>query len=122
MLDTSALYNVRSRDSGAEKSRGMQATPGIMQTPIRAGQDCAIYVPFSVSVIAVYVIVCVSVAAIVNAASTTNFEIDAHASVSLFALLLLAFLSTSLILTGLARLIGLKGLVGLTTRLATSTA
>ena len=100
----------------------MQATPGIMQTATSAGQDYVERVPFSVSVIVVYVIVCVSVAAIVYVAGITNFEIGAHAPVSLYALLLLAFLSTSLILTGLARLIGLKGLVGPTTRLATSTA
>jgi hypothetical protein len=67
-------------------------------------------------------VVCISVAAVVNVISITNFEIGAHAPVSLCALLLLAFLLTSLTLTGLARLAGLPSLVGLTTKLATSTA
>lgn len=96
----------------------MQATPDIMQTAIRAGQDYIERVPFSVSVL----VVCVGVASVVNVAIITNFETGAHAPVSLYALLLLAFLSTGLILTGLARLAWLQGLVGLTTRLATSTA
>jgi hypothetical protein len=100
----------------------MRATASTMRAATRAGQAYVERVPFSVSVIVVYVIVCISVAAIVYVASFTNFEIGAHAPISLYARLLLAFLSTSLILTGLARLIGLKGLVGLTTRLATSTA
>ncbi len=103
----------------------MQATPDIMPNAIGAGQDCVEHVPFSVSVMVVYVVVCVSVAAVVsvvavvNAASITNFEIDAHASISLYPL---SFLSTSLTLTGLARLTRLPSLAGLTTRLATSTA
>ncbi len=100
----------------------MRATPGIMRTAIRAGQACVERVPFSVSVIVVYVVVCVSKAAVVNVVSITNFETGAHASVSLCALLLLAFLLTNLTLTSLARLAGLQSLVGLTTRLATSTA
>src|SRR5260370_14502302 len=78
--------------------------------------------PFSVAVVVAYIVVCVSIATIVNVASITKFEIGAQASVSLYALLLLALLSTSLTLTGLARLTGLQGLGGLTTRLATSTA
>lgn len=89
-----------------------------MQTAICARQDYVERVPFSVSVL----VVCVSVASVVNVASIMNFEIGALAPVSLFALLLLAFLFTGLILTGLARLAGLQSLVGLTTRLATSTA
>ncbi len=100
----------------------MQATPGIMRTATHAGQACVECVPFSVSVIRVYVVVCISVAAVVNVVSTTNFEIGAHAPVSLCALLLLAFLLTNLTLTGLARLAGLQSLVGLTMKLATSTA
>jgi hypothetical protein len=99
----------------------MQATPGIMRTTIHAGHACVERVPFSVSVIRVYV-VCIIVAAVGNVINITNFEIGAHAPVSLCALLLLAFLLTNLTLTGLARLAGLQSLVGLTTRLATSTA
>ena len=99
----------------------MQATPGIMRTIIHAGHACVECIPFSVSVIRVYV-VCIIVAAVGNVISITNFEIGAHAPISLCALLFLAFLLTNLPLTGLARLAGLQSLVGLTTRLATSTA
>src|SRR5260370_831896 len=100
----------------------MQATPGIMRIAIHAGQVRVECVSFSVSVIRVYVVVCISVAAVVNVVSITNFETGAHAPVSLCAFLLLAFLLTSLTLTGLTRLAGLPSLVGLTTKLATSTA
>jgi hypothetical protein len=108
----------------AEKSRGMLTTPDIMQDVQCAGQDYIEPVPFSVSVIRIYVFVCtvcVSVAAVVNVASIRNVETGAHASVSFCAMLLLALL-TSLILSGLARLTRLRSLVGLRTRLATSTA
>jgi hypothetical protein len=96
----------------------MQATPDIVRTAIRTGQDCVEHVPFSGSGI----VVCVHVAVVVYVAGITNFETGAHAPVSFCALLLLAFLSPNLALTGLARLTWLPGLVGLTTRLATSTA
>ena len=99
----------------------MQATHGTMRTIIHPGHACVECAPFSVSVIRVYV-VCIIVAAVGNIISITNFEIGAHAPISLCALLLLAFLLTNLTLTGLARLAGLQSLVGLTTRLATSTA
>jgi hypothetical protein len=94
----------------------MQATPNMMRGAIDAGQGCFQHVPFSKSV----VVVCVSVAAVVHITSIINLEIDASASISFYALLLLAFLLTSLTLTGLARLAWLTSLVGLTTRLATS--
>ena len=100
----------------------MRATPYISRTARCAGQDYIEHVSFSVAVVVAYVVVCVSVATIVNIASITNVKIGAQASVSLYALLLLALLSTHLTLTGLARLTWLQGLVGLTTRLATSTA
>src|SRR3989440_12287795 len=109
------LFNRRLCDSRAERRRGMRATPGIMRTIIHVCVEC---VPFSVSVIRVYV-VCVIVAAVGNVISIANFEIGAHAPISLCTLLLLTFLLT---LTCLARLAGLQSLVGLTTRLATSTA
>ena len=102
----------------SEKSRGMRATPDVMQTAKRAGQDRATSVPFSVSVI----VVCVIVAAVVNVASFTNVKIGAHASVSFYAPSLSALLLTCLTLTCLARLAGLQSLVGLSTRLAISTA
>jgi hypothetical protein len=72
--------------------KSMQATSDIMQTAIRAGQDYIEPVPFSVSIIVVVI-------AVVNVPSITNFEIGAHASVFLFALLFLACLLTSLALT-----------------------
>src|SRR5258708_38097773 len=100
----------------------MQAPPVIMRVAMHAAQACVECVPFSVSFIKVYVVVCISVAAVVNVVSITNFEIGPHAPVSLCALLLLAFPLTNLTLTGLARLAGLQSLVGLTTKLATSTA
>lgn len=100
----------------------MRTTPDVMRTTIHAGQACVERAPFSVSVIIVHVVVCVSVAAVVNVVGITNFETGAHAPVSLCEMLLLAFLLTSLTLTGLTRLAGLQSLVGLTTRLATSTA
>ena len=124
----------------------MRATPYISRTARCVGQDYVEHVafiecrlprrpspllpvpqtgwrlPFSVTVVVAYIVVCVSIVTIVNVASITKFEIGAQASVSLYALLLLALISTSLPLTGLARLTGLQGLVGLTTRLATSTA
>src|ERR1700730_2668646 len=100
----------------------MRATPYISRTARCVGQDCVEHVPFSVTVVVAYIVVCVSRATRVNVASITNVEIGAQASVSLYALLLLALLSTRLTLTGLARLTWLQGLVGLTARLATSTA
>jgi uncharacterized integral membrane protein len=94
----------------------MQATPDKMRGTIDADQSCFEHIIFSPSV----VVVCVSVAAVVYVANITKFETGAHASVSLYALLLLAFLLTSLTLTSLARLTWLPSLVGLSTRLATS--
>ncbi len=100
----------------------MRATPGMMRTATCDGQACVERAPFSVSVMIVYVVVCLSVATVVNVVSIMNFEIGAYAPVSLCAMLLLASLLTNLTLTGLTRLAGLQSLVGLTTRLATSTA
>jgi hypothetical protein len=100
----------------------MQATPGIMRTSTCAGQACAERAPFSVSVMIIYVVVCISVAAVVNVVGIMKFETGAYGPVSLCAMLFLAFLLTNLTLTGLTRLAGLQSLVGLTTRLATSTA
>ena len=96
----------------------MRTTPGITRTALRTGQEYIECVPFSVSVI----VVCVSVAAIENVVCMTKVEIGAHAPIFCCALLLLALLLPGLTLMGLARLAGLQSLVGLTTRLATSTA
>ena len=103
----------------------MRATPDIKQAFNRAGQNYVELVPFSVSVIGIYIFaytVCESVSNVVNVLSFTNVETGAHAAVSLCVLLLFAFLLTRLTLTGLARLNGLRSLVGLTMRLATSSA
>ena len=103
----------------------MQARPDIMQTSNRTGQSHVECVPFSVSVIGIYTFaycVCKGISNVVNVFSFTNVETGAHAAVSLFVMLLFAFLLTCLTLTGLARLNGLRSLVGLTTMLATSTA
>ena len=103
----------------------MRATPDIMQTFNRTGQNHVECVPFSVSVIGIYTFaycVCKGISNVVNVFSSTNVETGAHAAVSLCAMLLLASLLTNLTLTGLTRLAGLQSLVGLTTRLATSTA
>ena len=103
----------------------MRSTMGIMQDFTRTGQDIVASVPFSVSIIGSYVFVCtvcVSVAAVVNVVSIRHIETAAQAAVSFCALFFFALLLTCLTLTGLARLSGLRSLVGLRTRLATSTA
>jgi hypothetical protein len=103
----------------------MRATSDIMQAFNRAGQNYVELVPFSVSVIGSYIFafgVCESVSNVVNVLSFTNVETGTHAAVSTCAMLLFAFLLTCLTLTGLARLNGLRSLVGLTMKLATSTA
>ena len=97
----------------------------MMQDFNRAGQNYVELAPFSVSVIGIYIFafgVCASVSNVVNVLSFTHVEVIAHAAVSTCALLLCAFLLTRLTLTGLARLNGLRSLVGLTMKLATSTA
>jgi hypothetical protein len=96
-----------------------------MQTFNHSGQDHIEFVPSSVYVIGIYIFafgVCVSVANVVNVLNFAHVEVSAHAAVSTSALLLFAFLLTRLTLTGLARFNGLRSLVGLTIRLATSTA
>jgi len=83
-----------------------------------AGQACVERVPYSVTV----PVICASAAAVVRVVSVTKKETGAHAPVSFYANLFLAFLLASLTLSGLARLCGLQSLVGLTPGLATSTA
>ena len=96
----------------------MRTIAGIMRVARCAGQACVERVPFSVSVL----MICASAAAVVHIVSMMNKETGARVPVSLCANLLLAFLLANLTLTGLARLDGLQSLVGLTPRLATSTA
>ena len=94
-----------------------------MQTFNHSGRDHVELVPSSVYVIGIYIFafgVCVS--NVVNVLNFAHVEVSAYAAVSTCALLLFAFLLTRLTLTGLARLNGLRSLVGLTMRLATSTA
>ncbi len=85
------------------------------------GRRCTDRVPFSVpaAIVGISVVVVVVV-------SIMNFETDVNTSVFLCVLLLLAVLLLrgtllSLTLIGLARLTGLKSLVGLLTGLATNT-
>ena len=109
----------------AEKSRRMRATPVRMQTFNHTGQDHVELVPSSVYVIGFYIFafgIYASVSNVVNVLNFTQVEVSAHAAVSICALLLFAFLLTRLTLTGLARLNGLRSLVGLTMMLATSAA
>ena len=103
----------------------MRATPVNMQTFNRTGQDHIELVLSSVYAIGIYIFVfgiCVSVLNVVNVLSASHVEVGTHAAVSTCTALLFAFLLTRLILTGLARLNGLRSLVGLTMRLATSSA
>ena len=96
----------------------MRTIAGTMRVARCTGQACVERVPFSVSVL----MICASAAAVVRVVSITHKETGARVPVSLCANLLLAFLLANLTLTGLARLDGLQSLVGLTPRLATSTA
>ena len=117
--------NATSSWRSAEKNRRMRATPVIMQTFNHTGQDHVELVPFSVYAIGIYIFVfgvCISVSNLVNLLSFSHVEIGTHAAISTCAALILAFLLTRLTLTGLARLHGLRSLVGLTMRLATNSA
>ena len=121
----SKRLNATSSRRSAEKNRRMQATPVRMQTFNRTGQDHVDLVPSSVYAIGIYIFafaVCVSVSNVVNVLSASHVEVGTHAAVSTCAAILFAFLLTRLTLIGLARLNGLRSLVGLTMRLATSSA
>ena len=103
----------------------MRATPVIMQTFNRTGQDHVELVPSTVYAMGIYIFVlgvCVSTSNVVNVLSFSHVEVGTHAVVSTCAVLLFAFLLTRLTLIGLARLHGLRSLVGLTMRLATNSA
>jgi len=103
----------------------MRATPVIMQTFDHTGQVHVELVPSSVSAIGIYIFlfaVCVSVFNVVSVLSASHVEVGSHAAVSTCAAILFAFLLARLTLTGLARLNGLRSLVGLTMRLATDSA
>ena len=103
----------------------MRTTPVIMQTFNRTGQDHVELVPSSVYAIGIYIFVfgiCISVSNVVNLLSFSHVAVGTHTVVSTCAALLFAFLLTRLTLTGLARLNGLRCLVGLTMRLATNSA
>lgn len=103
----------------------MRATAVIMQNFNRTDQDYAEFVPSSVYAMAIYIFlsgICFSLFNIVNILSFSHIEAGTSAVVSTCAALLLAFLLTRLTLTGLARLNGLRSLVGLTLRLAINSA
>jgi hypothetical protein len=103
----------------------MRTTPVRMQTFNGTGQDHVELVPSSVYAIGIYIFafgVCAIVSNVVNVLNFTHVKAGAQTAVSTGAVLLFAFLLTRLTLTSLARLNGLRSLVGLTMRLATSTA
>ena len=103
----------------------MRATPVRMQTFNRAGQDHVELVPSSVYAVGIYIFVfavCVSVSNVVNVLSSSHVEVGTLVAVSTCVAILFAYLLTRLTLNGLARLNGLRSLVGLTMRLATSSA
>jgi hypothetical protein len=109
----------------ADKNRIMRATPVIMQTFNRTDQVHVELVPSPVYATAIYIFVfgiCVSLFNIVNVLSFSQVELGTYAAASTCAALFLAFLLTHLTLTGLARLNGLRSLVGLTMRLAINSA
>jgi hypothetical protein len=96
-----------------------------MQTFNHTGQDHIELVPSSVYVFGIYIFVlgvCISIFNVINVVSFSHVEAGTYTVVSACAMLLLALLLTRLTLTGLARLNGLRSLVGLTMRLATSSA
>jgi hypothetical protein len=118
-------WNATSSWRSVEKNRRKRATPVIMQTFNRTGQDHIELVPSSVYAIGFYISVfgvCVNVFNVVNALSFSPVEVGTHAAVSTCAAILFALLLTHLTLIGLARLNGLRSLVGLTMKLATSSA
>jgi len=109
----------------AEKNRRMRTTPVIMQTFNRTGQDHVELVPSSVYALGISIFmfgVCVSLFNVVKVISFSHVAVGTYAAASTCAALLFAFLLTRLTLTGLARLNGLRCLVGLTMRLATNSA
>ena len=100
----------------------MRATSLIVQSGKRTGQHEVDIVPSSVLAIGIYTFMfglCIST---FNAVNFLHAETGIYAFVSTCAALLFAFLLTRLTLTGLARLHGLRSLVGLTMRLATNSA
>jgi hypothetical protein len=100
----------------------MQATSVNRQSCNRTGQYQIDLVPSSVFVVGIYAFmfgVCISIFNVVN---FSHLEITMPAVVATSAALFFALLLTLLTLTCLARLNGLRSLVGLTTRLATNSA
>jgi hypothetical protein len=117
--------NADSSWRSAEKSRRMRTTPVTMQSFKHIGQDQVELVPSSVYAIGIYIFVfsvCVSISNVVNVASFSHVEANTHTAISTCATLLFALLLTHLTLIGLARLNGLRSLVGLTMRLAINSA
>ena len=100
----------------------MRATSLIVQSRKRIGQHDVDIVPSSVLAIGIYTFifgVCIST---FNIVYSSHAEIGTYAFVSTCAALLFALLLTRLTLTCLARLNGLRSLVGLTMMLATNSA
>jgi hypothetical protein len=104
------------------RDRRMRATSVSIQSFNRAGQYNIDLVPSSVFAIGIYAFMFGVSISIFNVVNFSHIENGTHALVSTCAALLFALLLTRLILTRLARLNGLRSLVGLTTRLATNSA
>ena len=119
------MANERSQILVGVQQRRMRATPVIMQTFNRTSHDHVELVPSSVYAIGIYFFmfgIFVSLSNIINVLSFSHVEVGTHGAVSTCAAMLFALLLTRLTLTGLARLNGLRSLVGLTMRLATNSA
>ena len=100
----------------------MRATSVIKQNRNRTGQYNIDLVPFSVFAIGIYAFMFGVCTSLFNVVNFSHVETGTHAFVSACAALLFALLLTHLTLTCLARLNGLRSLVGLTLRLATNSA
>jgi len=116
-----ADFSWRSADTNGR----MRATPVIMQTFNHTDQIHGVLAPSSVYAIGIYFFmfgIFVSLSNIVNILRLSQVEVGTHAAVSTCAAILFALLLPRLTLTGLARLHGLRSLVGLMMRLATNSA
>ena len=103
----------------------MRATLITMQTFNHIGQDHIELVPSSVYAVGIYIFVfsvCVSASNVFNVVGISHVEAGTHAAISTCAAILFALLLSRLTLTCLARLNGLRSLVGLRMRLATNSA
>ncbi|HYX49578.1 MAG TPA: hypothetical protein VE843_07535 [Ktedonobacteraceae bacterium] len=104
------------------RDRRMRTTSVIIQSCNRTDQYNIDLVPSSVLAIGIYAFIFGICTSIFNVVNFSHVETGTHAFVSACAALLFALLLTRLTLTCLARLNGLRSLVGLMMRLATNSA